>query len=921
VKVKIFFSIYCILLSINIFAQSNTVTISGHVFAKSYDNEKLLGLEAVTVRLILGKDTLIASTSRDGQFFFKRAPVGKALVRFSHLGYNTETRAVEILPKKDTYLHVEMQERSYKISEAVIKSSIPVVLICGDTLIYNAAAIMTMKGDAAIEIVKQLPGVIVDENGNVTIMGRPVSRTYLNSKIIFGDDPMTALRELLAKEVTRIKVYGEATDEDRRRKNKDGKKQLVLNIETRDNIINSSTGHILASYGTDLSANDEKKLQQRYGIGATVNFFSEMFLLSSNAFYNNLNRKSNRLSDIITIPQNNSSYNESGYFEIASEKHWKDRLDGSNLKVGYVYENNLSRSKSIIWNSYFPTAGFAHKEYYDTTINRNISRFHMINIDAVFMTFLDGRISTKTQFGIQDDNNKYNRDATNITGNIQDKVSVSRKANYDNISLQQNISWTPFANQNKIISSNISLSADLGDGEGSGWRIDTMSVTGKKIIRSSSDGFRKQLSGDVNLTINFNKNKPGRSFILLKSGISYLKEKNRQISYNEYDPMADFSPLDTASTYNYTYDYNTKKIEVELHTSISRGIGINIGLKGLSSRLNKSEVFPDEYDYGKTYNSVSPLFQVSYFKGFFPVVSLNYSSLPTLPSLEQIRRQINDENPMILSVGNPTLKQSFSHLLNIVYSALPNSNGTSFSIKADINLTDNLIASKSIFYNENTKLPQYDNYTAPARSTLYTYENVNGALNVSSSASYSKFLKTIKSTVKLSLNHEYSRLPSYINENLNMMKANKVGLNASLRIPFGKNHRLDLSSSAAYTSTTRPSMINNKFVSESFKVSLESNFLKSMFFKGVYNYMGYQFIRGNVDNINNHFLSMIFGYNINNCAISISGFDLLNRNTSFKSVMMSDHLQNSWTPSFGTYWSFNISYKFNSTKSTGDILH
>ncbi len=908
-------------MSINVFAQPNTVTVSGHVFAKPDDNGRLFGLEAVTVRLIVGKDTLIASTSRDGQFFFKRAPVGKALVRFSHLGYNTETRTVEILPKKDTYLHVEMQERSYKISEAVIKSSIPVVLICGDTLIYNAAAILTMKGDAAIEIVMQLPGVIVDEKGNVTIMGRPVSRTYLNSKIIFGDDPMTALRELLAKEVTRIKVYGEATDEDRRRKIKDGKKQLVLNIETKNNITSSSTGHILASYGTDLSVNEDKKLQQRYGIGATINFFSEMFLLSSNAFYNNLNRKSNKLSDIITIPQNNSSYNENGYFEINSEKHWKDRLDGSTLKVGYVYENNFGRSKNIIWNSYFPSAGFAHKDYYDTTINRNISRFHRINIDAVFMTFLDGRISTTTRLGIQDENNKYTRDATSITDNIQDKVSGSRKANNDNLTLHQDISWTPFANQRKVIIPNVILSADLGDGEGGGWRIDTMSVTGKKIIHSSSDGFRKQLSGNVDLIINLNKDKPNRSFLELKSGITYLKDKTRQISYNQYDPTTDPSPLDTASTYNYTYDYNTKKIEVVLHTSLSSRIGINIGVKGLSSRLNKSEVFPDEYDYGKTYNSVSPLLQVNYFKGFFPVVSLNYSSLPTLPSLEQIRRQINDENPMILSVGNPALKQSFSHRLNIVYSASPNSNGASFSLKTDINLTDNLIASKSIYFKENTKLPQWDNYTALARSTLYTYENVNGALNVSSSASYSKFLKTIKSTVKLSLNHEYSRLPSYINENLNMMKANKVGLNASLRIPFGKNHRLDLSSSAAYTSTTRPSMINNKFVSESFKVSLESNFLKNLFFRGVYNYRGYQFIRGNVDNINNHFLSMIFGYNINNCAISISGFDLLNRNTSFKSVMMSDHLQNSWAPSFGTYWSFNISYKFNSTKSTGDILH
>ncbi|NLN83522.1 MAG: hypothetical protein GX138_04075, partial [Firmicutes bacterium] len=47
--------------------------------------------------------------------------------------------------------------------------------------------------------------------------------------------------------------------------------------------------------------------------------------------------------------------------------------------------------------------------------------------------------------------------------------------------------------------------------------------------------------------------------------------------------------------------------------------------------------------------------------------------------------------------------------------------------------------------------------------------------------------------------------------------------------------------------------------------------------------------------------------------LSLSGYDLFNNNTRFKSEVMADYLQNRWTPSFGRYWSFNLSYTINST--------
>lgn len=53
--------------------------------------------------------------------------------------------------------------------------------------------------------------------------------------------------------------------------------------------------------------------------------------------------------------------------------------------------------------------------------------------------------------------------------------------------------------------------------------------------------------------------------------------------------------------------------------------------------------------------------------------------------------------------------------------------------------------------------------------------------------------------------------------------------------------------------------------------------------------------------------------------IDLTVYDIFNKSTNFKSMMYSDYVQNSWTPTFGRYWSFNVSYKFRSTKSPSNI--
>lgn len=106
------------------------------------------------------------------------------------------------------------------------KAEVPVLTVKGDTLVYNAVAVRTFDGDEPIKIVEQLPGVLTSENG-VSVMGKDISRTYVDGKLIFGSDPRAALQNLLANDVLKIRVYDEYADDNPHRKRHKGEEMRV----------------------------------------------------------------------------------------------------------------------------------------------------------------------------------------------------------------------------------------------------------------------------------------------------------------------------------------------------------------------------------------------------------------------------------------------------------------------------------------------------------------------------------------------------------------------------------------------------------------------------------------------------------------------------------------------------------------------
>lgn len=154
---------------------------------------------AATVKYIAGKDTLFTRTDIDGNFIFKGVKSSTFLLTISSLGYRPLNKRF-LYKDGDTEIKLDLitlKAESRVLSEVVI-SGTPSVTIKEDTIVYRASDYPLRENALAEDLLKRLPGVEVDKDGNVTAQGKAITRVRINGKDFFGGDVKTATQQLPA---------------------------------------------------------------------------------------------------------------------------------------------------------------------------------------------------------------------------------------------------------------------------------------------------------------------------------------------------------------------------------------------------------------------------------------------------------------------------------------------------------------------------------------------------------------------------------------------------------------------------------------------------------------------------------------------------------------------------------------------------
>ncbi len=173
---------------------------NGHFYGKIVDSKSNKGLNGATVQLITNlkdstgnlRDFPVATglTEANGDFSFDNVPVrGKLLIRVTNIGYADYSGKVSIEPgTSDKDLgNIKLEPSETTLADVVVTSSAKPFFEMGvDRKVFNVDKNIVTTGQTATEIMKQIPSLNVDIDGNVTLRnatptifidGRPTTLT------------------------------------------------------------------------------------------------------------------------------------------------------------------------------------------------------------------------------------------------------------------------------------------------------------------------------------------------------------------------------------------------------------------------------------------------------------------------------------------------------------------------------------------------------------------------------------------------------------------------------------------------------------------------------------------------------------------------------------------------------------------------
>lgn len=345
---KLQLSLYCFIISLSVWSQSGAITGT----LKDTSTKKALSLATVTV--FKAKDTALVTyrlSTEEGVFKVPGLPLDIPL-RFmvTYAGYLPYRQEFTLTAQKNTidFGILSLQTSSKELDEVVVFSERPPVSIKRDTIEFNASAFKTLPTALVEDLLRKLPGVQVDRNGDIFVNGRKVSRLLVDGKSFFGDDPKMATRNLPANVIDKVQVVD---DKDAIARSEDGDVSnigKVINITLKKNAKKGVFGKVYAGNGT-LGRNE---------VGAIANVYRDTLQLSLLGFSNNINRSGFSLKDVQTV----GGFDRSGYSSMMTTQNGNRQGfalnnisfggtdDGLNTTSGLGFNLNHAPNKKTAFN-------------------------------------------------------------------------------------------------------------------------------------------------------------------------------------------------------------------------------------------------------------------------------------------------------------------------------------------------------------------------------------------------------------------------------------------------------------------------------------------------------------------------------------------------------------------------------------------
>lgn len=776
---------------------SETVTSQFSVEGKITDTTGV-AIPYTTVVISTQKDSTMvgyAITGVDGWFVIEKVATGDYFIQASFMGYANLRKPVKVSGDLNLGTLV-LKEKRNELNEVVVEEDAIPVLFKKDTVEYNAGSFKTKKNADVEGLLKRLPGMEVDEDGNVKAHGETVTKVLVDGKEFFGDDPKIATKNIPADAIDKVQVFDKKSEMSEFTGVDDGVRTRTINLKLKEDRKKGYFGDIMGGYG----------YEDRYKAKLNLNRFSQTAQFTSLVMANNVNEQGFSYQDYFNFMGGISNVLKTGKMSFdPSETGMPINIPGLNngvantLAGGINYNQDFGVGTHIISSFFVNNANTDLLRYTNTTNFTDDGNFISESSEDQNQKLENYRLN----FKLEHEFNSNNLLEFKTTGILSNNVNVGESTEINSFTSTQNTSKNIF----KDNGFGANGTADLNFRTRLKKEGRSINFQGSFYILNNDDN---RLTDIVN-TLNFDSLPLNQSLSQLQDQLNDKKQYLGTITFTE--PVSKRIYLITEWTSFFQTEQNSKDFfdliagaEVK-NDFLSNAFTSNFQYHQLGSKVNykyKKNLFVLGLDaqasrligttdaeiagINRSFQTLLPNFYWKNQASMSNRKELRYTTTFSEPSVSQLQPVINNANPLNIYEGNPNLMPEYRHVLSFNYFKYDAFNFSSFSFNVSGNATNNQIVNAQYI----------DSVSGLRRSTPINVKNNFGG---NTSLGYSFRIKPIKTLVRVRANGGFSSGINFVNDiendyqtvdygyriSIGNVKKNIVDFQAGINMNFNEN--------------------------------------------------------------------------------------------------------------------------------------
>ena len=904
--------------TLNAYAQSYAVFGS---VASGSDKTALPGANVVLKKTT---DATVTSTVTDaeGRFRFERVANGQYTVEINYIGFSKFTRSVQVQGAALNLGQLQLQDASTALKEVQVVGRAPLGEQKGDTTQFNAKAFKTAPDASAEELVTKMPGITIQE-GRIQAQGEDVKQVMIDGKRFTGADVSTAIRNISADMVESVEVFDALSDRAAFSGFDDGNRLKTLNFRTKKEARVGYNGKGSVGYGTD----------ERYMVGATVNYFNNNRRITVTGLTNNINMSEYSIGEtpgggmrgrrMMFGGGSPNGITSTNNFSINYNDMWGKKIEVSG---NYNYTDRETLNNQFRFQDYFATD--LDREYRENSNNNNGNESHRLNFRLQYNMNQNNRLLVTPNISFQDNSTMRNSSALLSTNRGTESESVERNQNeVGSFNFSNNILYSHrFGESGRILTANFTNSYNSSNGD----LFELANIT--DYIKSSRSSYRNQfISSDKDNSswagnLNYSQWIAENTRLQLEYSIgNQLNDADRRVfdfvenenRYNAFNRQLSntFKSDYISQSFGPSYQYRVEKIRFQAD------------LKYQYATLQGENEFPSVFNLKRNFSNILPSAEYEYKFSMTRNLNISLRTNTNTPSIEQLQGVLDISNTLQPRIGNPELDQDYQSRINVRYRNFSPESNRVFFVGMFGTITQNYIAnSVYTIRNENYRgeLPfkTSDSYNIPVGARLTRPVNLDGFVNVRSFFNYGQPLSFMKSNFNVNGSIGYSRIPGMIDGQVNYANTKTAGAGLSLSSNISEKIDFNIFTFGNYNivENTLQTARNNNFYTQNTSLRYNWTFWKDLVYRTELNH---QYNSGLSAGVNNSFLlwNMSLGKKVfknKQGEISLSVNDLLKQNVSVQRNVAADFIEDVQATVLQRYFMATFSYNLRKFKSGGN---